>query len=72
MTERAAELADTVAQWGDDLRLERLRRRLRQADIAARAGISQASVSETENGRGSPETCAAIASALGVDLEDPS
>jgi DNA-binding XRE family transcriptional regulator len=62
------EQAELIRRWGDELRLERLRQRIKQVDLAAVAGIAQATVSETENGRGSYESCGAMAKALDIEL----
>lgn len=60
--------SEVLRKWADTLYLERHRRRLKQVDVAAMAGVSQATLSETENGRGSFDSCMAIANALGIDL----
>lgn len=54
------------------LRVWREHRALTQADLAAKVGVSQATVAELESGRkkGSIETLKALATALNVDLED--
>jgi transcriptional regulator with XRE-family HTH domain len=55
-------------QWADALRLERHRRRLSQADVAALAKVATRVVSKVEAGKGSVASVLAIAKALEVDL----
>jgi len=58
------------ARFGRALRIIRTRARLRQADLAARAGLSQAAISDVERGHGdrlSIATLRAVARALDAD-----
>lgn len=54
----------------DAIRIERARQRLSQLDVAQKANVSQPTVSKAELGRGSDETYAAIAKALGIELPE--
>lgn len=49
-----------------DIKIERVRQRLTQAEVADRAGVDQSTVSDVENGKGSTQTIAAVARALGL------
>lgn len=62
------ELTDLRSVWADAIRVERVRRRLRQADVAEMANLDQATVSNAEFGRALVQTYEAIARALGLDL----
>lgn len=55
-----------------DLRTIRLKRKLTQAQLAAKSGVDQATVSNLEAGKTSPswETAYRIAKALGVKPQD--
>lgn len=48
------------------IRAARAAARLKQMDVASRAGLDQATVSKAERGRGSETTYDAIEAALGV------
>lgn len=63
----AADLGET---WADVIRLERHRQRLKQAEVAHKADLAQATVSEAENGRASLEAFQAIAAALRINLPE--
>lgn len=58
----AASSADLVER----VRLERLRRRLKQSDVAELAGLTQPAVSDVENGKAPAERVHAVAEALGI------
>lgn len=60
------EAATSLAYLGEAVRLERLRRRLRQIDVAQMAGLFQSDISDVENGKGTPEHVQAVADALGI------
>lgn len=62
------ELTDLRSVWADAVRVERVRRRLTQGDVAKMANLDQATVSNAEFGRARIQTYEAIAHALGVDL----
>lgn len=49
-----------------DIKVERVRQELTQAELAERAGLDQPTVSLVENGKARPETVAAVARALGL------
>lgn len=59
---------DLRKEWGDTLRLERLRRRLSQEDVARQLGIHSSAVSRVENGRGSLDLFLSVAQTLDTDL----
>lgn len=63
-----SEVSEATDPRADTIRLERHRRRWKQEDVAARAGLDQTTVSKAESGRASDETYRAIAEALGLDL----
>lgn len=65
-----SELTDAEAQRAIAIRVERVRRRLKQEDVAALAGIDQATVSRAELGRGSDDIYATIAKALEIELAE--
>ena len=54
------------------LKIERVRRRLRQREVAVKADLSASTVSDIECGwkTPTPEQIAAICEALGISLED--
>jgi transcriptional regulator with XRE-family HTH domain len=58
--------APPLADLSEAVRLERLRRRLKQADVAELAGITQPAVSDVENGKASADRVRAVADALGI------
>jgi transcriptional regulator with XRE-family HTH domain len=60
--------ADTP--WAVAIRVERVRRRLKQEQVAEKAGLDQGTVSRAESGRGSAEVYAAIAAALEIELPE--
>lgn len=60
--------AEVQERWGDQLRLERARRRLSQATVAGLANTTAATVSRAESGIGSLDMFLAIAAALEIDL----
>lgn len=62
----------TPAEWGERLRRYRLNADLTQIELAARAGRSQTTVSQAENGlvRPDAETQVAFADALGVSVTE--
>lgn len=70
--ERASTMAAAVPAWsvGDRLRKAREYARLEQRELAERAGLSRATISNAERGVGNPnlETLQAIAAATGVSL----
>ena len=78
LRERAGDVAIPLAVWDEidaapsPLRPLRLWRGLTQAELAAKAGLSQAYLSEVETGKkvGDVATLRAIATALGVGLDD--
>lgn len=62
---------EQLARLGTDVRSARLRRRLTQAQLGARVGLSQSAISRAERGRGGGLTLDAwqrIAIALGIPL----
>jgi transcriptional regulator with XRE-family HTH domain len=64
-------VAATLAALGASIRSARRRRRLRQADVAARVGVSRSTISRVELGRGSGLPIGAwlaIADAVGLPL----
>ena len=58
------EKTDIRMERADTVRLERLRLRLDQDQVAAKAELTQPTVSKAENGRGSDEVYEAIEAAL--------
>lgn len=60
---------DIRAVWGEELRLERVTRRLNQADVAEMSGLDQTTISYLERGKGSVESFDAAAKALGISLQ---
>ena len=62
------ELTDLRSVWSDAIRVERVRRRLTQEDVAKMADLDQATVSNAEFGRARIQSYEAIARALGVNL----
>ena len=60
-----------MSKTGSNIRRRRLRQGLMQKELAARAGVSPASVTHIENGRYIPRaaTAAKLAAALGVTLD---
>jgi len=62
----------TRMQRADMIRLERLRLRLHQEEVAAKAECNQATVSKAEQGRGSDEVYDAIERALAELAATPS
>lgn len=64
------ELTDARKSWADAIYLERHRRRLDQEAVAQLAGLDQTTVSKAERATASPETYAAIAKALAIELPE--
>jgi transcriptional regulator with XRE-family HTH domain len=62
--------ADLRAAWADEVRVQRLRRRLTQFDVADVTGMRANTVARAEDGRGSLGTFLSIARALDIDLWD--
>jgi transcriptional regulator with XRE-family HTH domain len=62
----------TDTDLGMRLRIERIRKRLRQRDVAIRADLSASTLSDIECGWRAPtkEQVAAICSAMGIALAD--
>jgi transcriptional regulator with XRE-family HTH domain len=60
--------AEVRQAWGDALRLERYRRRLTQADVAAMAEVATPTITKAESGRGSLDCFLTIARVLDVEL----
>lgn len=59
----------SVPVLGAQLRRERRRRKLTQAELGKRVGVRQATISSFENGEGGNlETLFALLAALGLDL----
>lgn len=52
------------------IRVERARLRLKQDEVAKKAGLNQATVSKAEDGIGSDATYEAIAAALAIELPE--
>jgi transcriptional regulator with XRE-family HTH domain len=69
----ACRAADPAASFAERLRALRLAAGLTQAGLAARAGVSEATVSDYECGprRPRPRRLAALARVLGPSLQDP-
>jgi transcriptional regulator with XRE-family HTH domain len=62
------EMTDIRSVWADAIRLERLKRRLNQEDVAEMTGLDQTTVSKAEQGTAGIRTYEAIARALAVNL----
>lgn len=62
----------TVAEFIEQLRLERLRRRVKQGNIAAKLGVAQSALCNWEHGRGIPtdEHIVEWAALLELDVPD--
>lgn len=66
-----SELTETAdMRRADAIRIERVRQRLHQDEVARKAEVTQPTVSKAENGIGSDETYAAIARVLGIELPE--
>jgi len=61
---------DLQAAWGEVIRLERLRRRESQTDVAKRANTDQKVVSNVERGRATLDTTVRIAAAVDLTVTD--
>lgn len=61
---------DVVAVWVETLRMERLRLKMRQQDVADKMGVNRTMIAYWENGRTQPLTAnmAAWAAALGFEV----
>jgi transcriptional regulator with XRE-family HTH domain len=62
---------ELVASWAETLRLERLRQRLKQSDVAEMIGTDQPQISHWEAGHTQPQSAHLIlwAGALGYRIE---
>lgn len=59
---------DTRAAWAAEIRAQRARLDLTQAQLAERAGVARQTVNLIESGRGNRAMFLAVAGALGLDL----
>lgn len=64
-----AQTADDLRKtWGDDLYMERSRRRLSQQEVADLAGLSRRTIGNVEDGSGSLDAFVKVAKALDIAL----
>jgi transcriptional regulator with XRE-family HTH domain len=64
------ETAEVQRAWGEVIRLERLGRRLSQAEVAKLAKTDQKFISNVELGRTTLDSTVRIAAALGLTVAD--